>query len=88
MATGRTKNRSRRKGIYWQGLAMWAKLTGNTTMSNVAGVGLARCGEATKAFVESGSSKCAYSAEVQAALLNNTYFSVCDIYSKKNQAAT
>jgi hypothetical protein len=76
------------EGNYWQGLAMWAKLTGNTTMSNVAGVGLARCGEAIKAFVESGSSKCAYSAEVQTGLLNNTYFSVCNIFSKKNQAAT
>ncbi|HXA49710.1 MAG TPA: glycosyl hydrolase, partial [Candidatus Acidoferrum sp.] len=76
------------EGNYWQGLVVWAKLTGNTTMSNVAGVGLARCAEAVKAFVESGSSRCAYSAEVQAGLLNNTYFSVCNIFSKKNQAAT
>jgi hypothetical protein len=76
------------EGNYWQGLAMWAKLTGNTTMENVAGVGLARCAEAIKAFVESGSSRCAYTPEVQAGLLNNTYFSVCNIFSKKNQAST
>jgi hypothetical protein len=76
------------EGNYWQGLAMWAKLTGNATMANVAGVGLARCAEAIKAFVESGSSRCAYSAEVQTGLVNNLYFSVCNIFSKKNQAAT
>lgn len=76
------------EGNYWQGLAMWAKLTGNATMANVAGVGLARCADAVKAFVESGSSRCVYSAEVQEGLLNNTFFSVCNIFSKKNQAAT
>ena len=76
------------EGNYWQGLAMWAKLTGNAPLADVAGVGLARCAEAIKAFVESGSSRCAYAAEVQAGLLNNTYFSVCNIFSKKNQAAT
>jgi hypothetical protein len=76
------------EGNYWQGLAMWAKLTDNATMANVAGVGLARCALSIKAFVEAGSSNCAYSTEVQQGLLNNTFFSVCNIYSKKNQAST
>ena len=76
------------EGNYWQGLAMWAKLTGDTEMQNVAGVCLARCAAAIRAFVETGSSGCAYSPEVQTGLLNSTYFAVCNIFAKKNQAAT
>ena len=76
------------EGNYWQGLALWANRTADTEMQNVAGVCLARCAAAIRAFVETGSSGCAYSPDVQAGLLGNTYFAVCNIFGKKNQAST